>query len=149
VTTSVPPEHHIGGYAGTDSMRQPPLYFKLGGGTVRGIAKPGELVWSRIFVEGGELHMDAGRATVVELPAEETQRRWEATTREWPIMHAVLHGVTRDQFMARHKSNHIQVSYAHDAAAADELLAAKALTAQQLGLRVSLCGSRADATPLI
>ncbi|MEU2612424.1 fucose isomerase [Micromonospora sp. NPDC007271] len=149
ISGAVPPEHHIGGYAGTDSMRQPPLYFRLGGGTVRGVAKPGELVWSRIFVEGDELHMDLGRATVVELPAAETERRWAATTREWPIMHAVLHGVTRDQFMARHRSNHIQVSYATDAAGADELLAAKALTAHQLGMRINLCGSRPDSAPLL
>ena len=141
ISGAVPAAHHDGGYASTDSMRQPALYFKLGGGTVRGVAKPGELVWSRIFVEGGELHMDLGRATVVALPQEETERRWSQTTREWPIMHAVLHGVTRDQFMARHRSNHIQVSYATDAAAADEVLAAKALTASELGLRVNLCGS--------
>ena len=140
ISGAVPPAFNIGGYAGTDSRRQPALYFKLGGGTVRGVSKPGELVWSRIFVEGGELHMDLGRATVVELPQEETDRRWAATTPEWPIMHAVLHGVSRDQFMARHLSNHIQVSYATDAAAADEVLAAKALTAQTLGIDVNLCG---------
>ena len=35
---------------------------------------------------------------------------WELTNEEWPIMHAVLHGITRDQFMARHKSNHVQVA---------------------------------------
>ncbi|WP_214106041.1 hypothetical protein [Acrocarpospora catenulata] len=144
ISGAVPPEHHVGGYAGTDSMRQPALYFRLGGGTVRGVAKPGELVWSRIFVEGGELHMDLGRATVVELTAAETERRWSETTRQWPIMHAVLHGVTRDQFMARHRSNHIQVSYATDAAAADQVLAAKALTAHQLGIQVNLCGVAAD-----
>jgi len=42
ISGSAPPAHHIGGYKGTDSLRQPPMYFKLGGGTVRGIAKPGE-----------------------------------------------------------------------------------------------------------
>ena len=56
--------------------------------------------------------MDLGRAGVVELPAEETARRWQATTPQWPIMHAVTYGVSRDQMMARHKSNHIQVAYA-------------------------------------
>ena len=50
-------------------------------------------------------------------------------------MHAVLHGVDRDQFMARHRSNHIQVAYADDAAAADRVLAAKALTAAELGMQ--------------
>ena len=41
-------------------------------------------------------------------------------------MHAVLHGVTRDQMMARHKANHIQVAYAPDADTADRALRAKA-----------------------
>ena len=64
----------------------------------------------------GALHADIGRGTVVELPEAETERRWQATTPQWPIMHAVLHGVTRDQMMARHKANHIQVAYGADAA---------------------------------
>ncbi len=51
ISGAAPPAHHIGGYAGTDSLRQPPMYFRLGGGTVRGVARPGEIVWSRIFVE--------------------------------------------------------------------------------------------------
>ncbi|MDQ1601933.1 MAG: hypothetical protein QOD68_3407, partial [Actinomycetota bacterium] len=149
ISGPAPPAHHIGGYAGTDSMRQPALYFRLGGGSVRGIARPGELVWSRIFVEGGALNMDLGRASVVELPKTETERRWAQTTPEWPIMHAVLHGVNRDQFMARHRSNHIQVAYADDSAAANRVLAAKALTAAELGMRVNVCGARADGAPLL
>ncbi|MGH7947205.1 MAG: fucose isomerase, partial [Opitutaceae bacterium] len=68
ISGSAPPAHHINGYQGTDSMRQPPMYFRLGGGTVRGIAKPGEIVWSRIFVADGRLKMDLGRAKVVALP---------------------------------------------------------------------------------
>jgi len=136
-----PAAHHVDGYACTDSLRQPPLYFRLGGGTVRGVARPGEIVWSRIFVEDGALWMDVGRASVVDLPRSETERRWAETTPQWPIMHAVLHGVSRDQFMARHRSNHVQVAYAHDAAVADEVLTAKALLADQLGIRVSICGT--------
>ena len=149
ISGPAPAAHHVGGYAGTDSMRQPPLYFRLGGGTVRGIARPGELVWSRVFVEDGALHLDVGRASVVDLPQAETDRRWAETTPEWPIMHAVLHGVDRDQFMARHRSNHVQVVYADDAEAADRSLAAKALAAAELGMRVSVCGSRADGSPLV
>ena len=80
-------------------------------------------------------------ATVVALPAEETERRWQATTPQWPIMHAVLHGVTRDQMMARHKANHIQVVYAPDADIADRALAAKASMFQALGIAVHLCGT--------
>jgi hypothetical protein len=116
ISGSAPPAHHIDGYKGTDSMRQPYMYFRLGGGTVRGIAKPGEIVWSRVFLENGKLKMDLGRAKVITLPsAEETERRWKETTEQWPIMHAVTYGVTRDQMMARHKANHIQVAYANSA----------------------------------
>ncbi len=118
------------------------MYFPSGGGTLRGISKPGEIVWSRVFIDGGRLCMDLGRAGVVELPPEETERRWQATTPQWPIMHAVTYGVSRDQMMARHKSNHLQVAYAHTAADADRALLAKAAMANALGLDVSLCGTR-------
>jgi hypothetical protein len=144
ISGSAPPAHHVDGYAGTDSLRQPPMYFRLGGGTVRGIAKPGEIVWSRIFVEGGKLKMDLGRAKVIALPRAETERRWQETTVQWPIMHAVTYGVTRDQMMARHKANHIQVAYANSAKAADLALYAKAALAAELGLVVSVCGTKAD-----
>ena len=86
--------------------------------------------------------MDLGRAEVVELPPEETRRRWEATTPQWPIMHAVTYGVSRDQLMARHKANHIQVAYANSSEEADKALLAKAAMAERLGLRVALCGTR-------
>jgi hypothetical protein len=144
ISGSAPPAHHIGGYRGTDSMRQPPMYFRLGGGTVRGIAKPGEIVWSRVFMADGKLKMDLGRAKVITLPTAETQRRWDATTVQWPIMHAVTYGVSRDQMMARHKANHIQVAYAKSAREADLALYAKAALAAELGLEVSLCGTKAD-----
>ena len=144
ISGSAPPAHHIGGYQGTDSLRQPPMYFRLGGGTVRGIAKPGEIVWSRIFVEGGKLKMDLGRAKVITLPLAETERRWKETTMQWPIMHAVTYGVSRDQMMARHKANHIQVAYAHSAKDADLACYAKAALAAELGLEVCVCGTKAD-----
>ncbi len=144
ISGSAPPAHHVNGYKGTDSLRQPPMYFRLGGGTVRGIAKPGEIVWSRIFVAGGKLKMDLGRAKVIALPDGETQRRWRETTVQWPIMHAVTYGVSRDQMMARHQANHIQVAYANSARDADLALYAKAALAAELGLDVSLCGTKAD-----
>ncbi|MBO1752133.1 fucose isomerase [Actinotalea sp. BY-33] len=140
ISGSVPPSHLVGGYAGAEGWRQNPMYFPLGGSTIRGVSKPGELVWSRVFVEAGTLHLDLGRASAVELPEEETERRWQATNPEWPIMHTVLHGVTRDQFMARHKANHVQVAYAPDAETADRALAAKAAMFHGLGVRVHLCG---------
>ena len=141
ISGAAPPEHFIGGYAGTVSERQPPMYFRLGGGTLKGISKPGEIVWSRVFVEDGELKADLGRAGVRELPREETERRWHITTPQWPIMHAVTYGISRNQMMARHKANHIQVAYAPNAAAADQALAVKAATFRNLGMEVSICGS--------
>jgi hypothetical protein len=56
-------------------------------------------------------------------------------------MNAVLHGVSRNQMMARHKANHIQVVYAPDADTADRVLAAKAAMFDELGIRVHLCGT--------
>ncbi|MFN3704586.1 MAG: fucose isomerase [Thermoflexales bacterium] len=140
ISGAAPPSHFIGGYAGAVSERQPPMYFRLGGGTLKGISKPGEIVWSRVYIEDGRLCADIGRATVVELPREETERRWQITTPQWPIMHAVLHGITRDQMMAKHKSNHIQVAYGNDAKSADRALAAKAACFAGMGIRVNLCG---------
>jgi L-fucose isomerase-like protein len=140
ISGAVPPVHLVGGYGGAVSERQPPVYFGMGGGTIKGVSRPGEIVWSRVFLMDGRLHADIGRGTVVELPAAETERRWELTTRQWPIMHAVMHGVTRDQFMARHKANHIQVVYADDAARADEALAAKAATFAAMGIVTHICG---------
>jgi hypothetical protein len=123
------------------------MYFRLGGSTLKGVSKPGEIVWSRIFVADNRLNMDIGRAKVVELPMAETQRRWNATTPQWPIMHAVLYGVSRDEMMARHKSNHIQVVYAKSAADADKALLARAAMAAALGIRVFVCGTRKDGAP--
>ncbi|MCA0401046.1 MAG: fucose isomerase [Proteobacteria bacterium] len=140
ISGAAPPAHHAGGWAGSESHRQPPMYFPLGGGTLKGYARPGEIIWSRVFVEGGALHMDIGRASAITLPAPEQARRSDATTPQWPIMNAVISGVTRDQMMARHKANHIQVAYADSAAAADHALYTKAELARQLGLKVWLCG---------
>ena len=140
ISGAAPAAHFIGGYAGASSERQPPMYFRLGGGTLKGISKPGEIVWSRVFVMDGKVHADLGRATSVELPREEVERRWQMTTPQWPIMNAVLHGVTRDQMMARHKANHLNVVYAPSAEQADAALAAKAAMLAAMGVEVHLCG---------
>jgi hypothetical protein len=136
----VPPVHLDGGYSGAVSERQNPVYFGLGGGTIKGLSKPGEIVWSRVFVMDGGLHADIGRGSVVELPAQDTERIWQATSPEWPMMLVRLHGITRDQMMARHRANHIQVVYAPDAAAADTGLQAKAAMFDAMGIAVHLCG---------
>lgn len=140
ISGAAPPAHFIGGWAGAEGFRQPAMYFPNGGSTLRGISKPGEIVWSRIYIENDELNMDIGRGRAVELPREETERRWQATTPQWPIMHAVLDGVSRDALMAKHKSNHIQVVYDTDSVAADKTLCAKAMFAHTLGIKVNVCG---------
>ncbi len=93
---------------------------------------PGEVVWSRIYIEENRLKMDMGLLSAISLPRAETERRWENTTSQWPIMHAVLRGVTRNQMMARHKANHIQVTYANSKAEAKIALEARATAAHHL-----------------
>jgi hypothetical protein len=140
ISGAAPPEHFNGGWAGARSERQPSMYFRLGGGTLKGVSKPGWIVWSRVYVSEGRLKFDTGLAEVVSLPEAETEERWHLTTPQWPIMHAVLKGVTRDQMMARHQSNHIQVAYAPDLEGARRGLFAKAAAMQELGLETFICG---------
>ncbi len=140
ISGAAPPAHFIGGWKGASSERQPAMYFRLGGGTLKGVSKPGWIVWSRVFVMEGRLHCDLGVAEVVELPAKETERRWRETTPQWPIMHTVLKGISRDQMMARHKSNHIQVVYAPNEKQAHRACRIKAAAMAELGLDVHLCG---------
>ena len=140
ISGSVPPAHLTGGFAGATSERQPAMYFPKGGGSIKGVSKPGWVVWSRVFVAGGKLHCDLGLGEAVELPQAETEERWRLTTSEWPMMHLVMKGITRDQFMARHKANHIQVVYAPGKAEARKALYAKAAAMRELGIDVSLCG---------
>jgi hypothetical protein len=146
ISGGAPPAHFSGGWKGAHGYRQPPMYFRLGGSTLAGVSKPGEIVWSRIWIDNVQGHeklcMDIGRAQVVTLPEEETRRRLESTTKQWPIMHAVTYGISRDQMMARHKANHIQVAYAKDAAGADRAAVTKAAVARALGIEVNFCGTR-------
>ena len=140
ISGAAPPAHFIGGWRGASSERQPPMYFRLGGGTLKGVSKPGHIVWSRVFIMNGALHCDVGVAEAVKLPPAETARRWRETTPQWPIMHAVLQGITRDQMMARHKSNHIQVVYAPNERQAHRAARIKAAALDELGLEVHFCG---------
>jgi hypothetical protein len=118
------------------------MYFPLGGSTLRGVAKAGEIIWSRVYVQDDALHLDIGRGAAIDLPLSETERRWNSTTPQWPIMHAVTYGVSRDQMMARHKANHIQVAYATSADAADRALLVRASLAEALGIHVHACGAK-------
>jgi hypothetical protein len=56
-------------------------------------------------------------------------------------MHAVLPGVSRDQMMAKHQSNHIQVAYAPSRKDALRAMTAKAAAMRELGLQVNICGT--------
>ncbi len=141
ISGAAPANHFVNGYAGASSERQPAMYFPLGGGTLKGVGRPGDLVWSRVFVEGGKLHCDLGLGRALALPPEETERRWRETTYQWPIVHAVFPGITRDQFMGRHRANHVNVVYAPDRDAARRAALLKAAVLQELGIAVHLCGS--------
>jgi hypothetical protein len=140
ISGSVPPAHFATGYKEAVGERQPPMYFRLGGSTIKGVSKPGDVVWSRIYVEAGMLKADMGIAKSVALPQEETERRWANTTPQWPMMHTVFPGISRDQFMAQHCSNHIQVAYAPDAAQAAKALSVKAAMFDAMGIAVNFCG---------
>jgi hypothetical protein len=134
------PASHLGGWDKAEGWRQGHVFFPAGGATINGVSKPGEVVLSRVFIAEGILQADIFRGTVVSLPDAETQRRKDATNPEWPIAHVVLHGQTRDQFMARHKANHAQLVYAPDAETADRALIAKAAMLQGMGITVNVVG---------
>ena len=140
ISGAIPPAHIEGGYEGSSSERQPPMFFAKGGGSLKGVSHAGEVVWSRVYIEDAKLKCDLGLAKAVALPEAETNERWNLTNSQWPIMHAVLNGISRDEMMARHKSNHIQVVYAPDQESAKIGLYAKAAAMRELGLEVFLCG---------
>jgi len=141
ISGAVPPAHFANGWADAEGFRQPAMYFPKGGSTLRGISKPGHIVWSRIYVADGRLNADIGLGKVVSLLPGETERRWQATTPQWPIMHAITPGITRDQMMAQHKANHLNVVYCTDQQAAVRSLWTKAAMMNALGIRVNICGT--------
>jgi hypothetical protein len=129
-----------GGWSGSHAYRQSAVFFKKGGATLAGIGRPGEIVWSRLCVVGNKLRLDLGRGRVVKLPEEESRRRAQLANPEWPVVSAILDGMTRDHFMGRHPANHIQVVSANSKKEADRLLAVKAAMAEELGIEVFACG---------
>jgi hypothetical protein len=140
ISGAAPASHLVGGYRGASSERQPAMYFPLGGGSLKGVGKRGRIVWSRVFVEAGALHVDIGLGSVVELPQEETARRWKQTTIQWPMVSAIFDGISRDSFMARHRANHVNIAYAPDARTAANALAVKSAMFHSLGVKVHVCG---------
>lgn len=141
ISGAAPASHFINGFKGASSDRQPAMFFPKGGGTLKGISKNGSIVWSRIYVIKNKLYCDLGVGEVVTLPEEETNRRWKETTPEWPIMHGVIKGISRDEMMAKHKSNHIHVVYATDSDAAKKACRIKAAALTELGIQVNFCGN--------
>jgi hypothetical protein len=141
ISGAAPASHFVNGYRGAVSERQPPMYFPLGGGTLKGVGRPGRIVWSRVFVENNSLHVDIGLGSVVTLPDQETARRWKQTTRQWPMVSVIFDGVSRNSFMARHRANHVNIAYAPDEKQAVEALAVKAAMFHGLGVEVHLCGA--------
>ncbi|HTN19914.1 MAG TPA: hypothetical protein VL125_05545 [Pelobium sp.] len=140
ISGAAPPAHFVGGYKGASSERQPPMFFRLGGGSLKGVSKPGALVWSRIYVMNDKLCCDLGVGECVDLPREEVDRRWNMTTPQWPIMNATLKGVSQNQMMGRHKANHIHVVYTNNEEEAQRCCRIKASVLNELGIEVNFCG---------
>lgn len=134
------PASHLGGYSNAEGWRQASVFFPAGGSTLNGVSKAGDVVLSRVFLADDCINADLFLGKVVELPTDESLRRKQITNPEWPIAHVVLEGVTRDQFMARHKANHVQLVYAPDESTALAALTTKAAMLDGLGINVSLVG---------
>jgi len=144
ISGAVPAAHNRGGYAGSHGYRQPRMYFPYGGSTLSGVSRPGTIVWSRFYVADDQLNLDIGLGDVLELDEAETRRRLESTTKEWPIMHGRLRGVSQTQMMGWHKANHIHVAYGADEQGAMNAALTKAALARNLGVNVNWCGDRPD-----
>lgn len=137
-----PPSHFEGGWKVAECLRRDPAAFPRGGGSLRGVARRGEIVWSCLYLDKGRLTLDLGRGRAVTLPRDEVQRRARLCSPECSIMNAVLNNVTPEQMLARQRSPGLQVIYAGTPREADRFLAVKAALADALGLDVFLCGSR-------
>ncbi|HFN3490387.1 signal transduction protein [Proteus mirabilis] len=139
ISGSVPFEHLKGGIKGATGYRQPPMFFPKGGSTIAGQGKAGRLLWARAHYQGTDVIMHIGTGMAVELPEAEFERRRRATNYEWPLLNCTLDGVTRDDLMAGHQSNHITVVYVDDDKLAFVLQAfvAQALTQ---GIQVKVAG---------
>lgn len=143
ISGAVPFAHLKGGIAGATGYRQPAMFFPYGGSTIAGQGKAGRFIWARAHYEGIAVVMHMGTGTAVELPPDEFERRRRATNYEWPLLNAVLDGVSRDDLMAGHQSNHLTIAYVDDGLLGDvfQAFVAQALT---LGIRVRVAGSAAE-----
>lgn len=139
ISGSVPFEHIKGGIAGANGYRQPKMFFPKGGSTIAGQGKAGSFIWARAHYEGQQVILHVGTGQATELPQAEFERRSQATTPEWPLMNCELNGISRDDLMAGHQSNHITVAYVEPQYLNSvlEALVAQALTQN---MRVMLAG---------
>ena len=73
ISGAVPPAHLVDGYRRLQSANASPRCTSGSAArTVKGISKPGNIVWSRVYVEDDRLQCDLGLGEVVRSPAEET-----------------------------------------------------------------------------
>ena len=130
ISGAVPFAHLKGVIAGTTGYRQPAMFFRYGGSTIAGQGKAGRFIWARAHYEGTQVILHSGTGTAVELPHDEFERRRRATNYEWPLLNAVLDGVSRDDLMAGHQSNHLSLAYVEEEVLSEVLNAfiAQALT---------------------
>ena len=93
----------------------------------------------RHYARHGLASVRAPLPAELELPAAEFERRRKATTYEWPLLNCKLDGVSRDELMAGHQSNHITIAYVAEDKLQDVL---RAFVAQALtqGIQVSVAG---------
>jgi len=136
----VPPAHFSSGWKDAVGDRQPATLCPRGGSTINGLCKPGWIVWSCFSAGANGLMCDIGMGEAVALPDAETETRHQGTLPEWPIMHTIMSGITRDQLLARFRSSRFQVAYAPGKSAARRALYAKASVLHELGFEVSFCG---------
>lgn len=144
ISGAVPFAHLKGGIAGATGYRQSPMYFPKGGATITGQGKGGWFIWARAHYEGTEVVLHIGTGHAVELPPAEFERRRRATSWEWPLLNCVLDGVSRDQLMAGHQSNHITIAYV-DEGELDNVLRAFVAQALTQNIRTFVAGTAAKA----
>jgi hypothetical protein len=135
ISGAAPPAHFAEGWKSAEGFRQPPMYFPNGGATLaRHFA-------SRERSSGRASTCRMKRCTWTSAAAVSSICRvrkpsaaGSSPRRSGRSCSAVTYGVSRDQLMAKHQANHIQVAYATDAKAADECMFAKAAMARALGM---------------
>lgn len=130
-------------WGGFKASRHAWKYFPKGGICTEGLARTGEMIWARSYMIQGKKYMDIGRAGAINLHPNETERMWSSISRNWPLNEAVMYGISRDELMAGHMSNHISVMYAPDAVSANILMISMAEMVSKLGFEVNICGKYA------